>query len=67
MTEGPLYPVMAGLVPAIYVFLFFWILKTWMPGAQVSGSDAVLRTAMAGHDDELKAGREANSGAHLRT
>jgi hypothetical protein len=38
---------MAGLVPAIHVFL---VAKTWMPGTIGERSDAVLRTAMAGHD-----------------
>jgi len=37
---------MAGLVPAIHAYL----LKTWMPGTIGERSDAVLRTAMAGHD-----------------
>jgi hypothetical protein len=38
---------MAGLVPAIHVFLEA---KAWMPGTIGERSDAVLRTAMAGHD-----------------
>jgi hypothetical protein len=27
-----LFPVMAGLVPAIYVFIMPRVVKTWMPG-----------------------------------
>jgi hypothetical protein len=45
---------MAGLVPAIHVFLRGDASKTWMPGTIGERSDAVLRTAMAGHD-ELRA------------
>jgi hypothetical protein len=40
---------MAGLVPAIHVFSLAPA-KTWMPGNIGELSDAVLRTAMAGHD-----------------
>jgi hypothetical protein len=40
---------MAGLVPASHLF-GLWGLKTWMPGTIGERSDAVLRTAMAGHD-----------------
>jgi hypothetical protein len=43
---------MAGLVPAIHVFLAQLAAKTWMPGTQASGSDAVLWTAMPGHDEK---------------
>jgi hypothetical protein len=39
--------IMAGLVPAIHVFL---AAKTWMPATIGERSDAVLRTAMRGHD-----------------
>ena len=41
---------MAGLAPAIHVFLFV-LIKTWMPGTIGERSDAVLRTAKAGHDE----------------
>jgi hypothetical protein len=41
---------MAGHVPATHVFLF--VAKTWMPGTIGKWSDAVVRTAMAGHDAE---------------
>jgi hypothetical protein len=40
---------MAGLVPAIHV-LVRWRPKAWMPGVG-ERSDAVLRTAVAVHDD----------------
>jgi hypothetical protein len=41
---------MAGLVPAIHVFKLSDS-KTWIPGTY-AWSDAVLRTATAGHDDK---------------
>ena len=41
---------MPGLVPGIHV-LTVAPNKTWMAG-QASGSDAVLQTAMPGHDEE---------------
>jgi hypothetical protein len=44
-----LWSVMAGLVPAIHASLYY--AKAWMPGNIGERSDAVLRTAMAGHDD----------------
>jgi hypothetical protein len=60
--------VMAGLVPAIHVLLS--ALKMWMPGTIGERSDAVLRTAMAGHDgvgvratrmSKAKSGRKISS------
>ena len=42
--------VMAGLVPAIHAFTVQARSKTWMPGTIGERSDAVLWTAMAGHD-----------------
>jgi len=42
---------MPGLVPGIHVFLYD--AKTWMAGTQASGSDAVLQTAMPGHDGSI--------------
>jgi hypothetical protein len=41
---------MPGLVPGIHV-LDGYARKTWMAGTKASGSDAVLRTAMPGHDE----------------
>jgi hypothetical protein len=45
--------VIPGLVPGIHVFRSL-VAKTWMAGTQASGSDAVLRTAMPGHDGREK-------------
>jgi hypothetical protein len=44
---------MPGLVPGIHVLLLpsSLLTKTWMAGTSASESDAVLRTAMPGHDD----------------
>jgi hypothetical protein len=42
---------MPGLVPGIHVFLPFDEEKPWMAGTSASGSDAVLRPAMPGHDE----------------
>ena len=42
---------MPALVAGIHVFLRYDSQKTWMAGSWASGSDAVLRTAMPGHDD----------------
>src|SRR5215472_14991718 len=42
---------MAGLVPAIHFFVSGAAQKTWMPATIGERSDAVLRTAMRGHDD----------------
>jgi hypothetical protein len=42
--------VVPGLVPGIHVFVFGK--RVWMAGSQASGSDAVIRTAMPGHDEE---------------
>jgi hypothetical protein len=41
---------MPGLVPGIHVFLVAASNKTWMAGIWASGSDAVVRTAVPGHD-----------------
>jgi hypothetical protein len=41
---------MPALVAGIHVSLLLAKTKTWMAGSQASGSDAVLRTAMPGHD-----------------
>jgi hypothetical protein len=43
---------MAGLVPAIHVFLS-WGRKNVDARAEASGSDAVLQTAVPGHDSVL--------------
>jgi hypothetical protein len=43
--------VMPGLVPGIHVLAALKE-KTWMAGTSASGSDAVLWTAMPGHDAE---------------
>jgi hypothetical protein len=43
---------MPGLVPGIHVLLAWIAAKTWMAGTKASGSDAVLRTAVPGHDDK---------------
>ena len=47
-----LFSVMPGLVPGIHVF-GATSRKAWMAGTWASGSDAVLRTAMPGHDETL--------------
>jgi hypothetical protein len=44
---------MPGLVPGIHVFLKSYS-KTWIAGTYASGSDAVLRTAMPGHDGDRR-------------
>jgi hypothetical protein len=41
---------MPGLVPGIHVFTSQPKLKTWMAGTIGERSDAVLRTAVSGHD-----------------
>jgi len=33
-TPAPFFSVMAGLVPAIHVFLAARLMKTWMPGTR---------------------------------
>jgi len=48
-------PDSCGLVPAIHVLFHFMQSKTWMPGTIGERSDAVLRTAMPGHDSVLGA------------
>jgi hypothetical protein len=42
---------MPGLVPGIHVLTASVSRKTWMAGTIGERSDAVLRTAMPGHDD----------------
>jgi hypothetical protein len=43
--------VIPGLVPGIHVLLIIVAAKTGMAGTSASGSDAVLRTAVPGHDE----------------
>ena len=42
---------MPGLVPGIHVFTSLKQERRGWPGASASGSDAVLRAAMPGHDE----------------
>ena len=48
-----LWLVMPGLVPGIHVLLH-WNKKDVDGRAQASGSDAVLQTAMPGHDERVR-------------